>query len=164
MCTFFLKKQHMRLILSMYRGVKMLKFKTMNMYFTWVCWIRIDVDVSTELFKVKTAFIGILGKLQFCISLFSERINGVNEKTFAWRSIGLDQLKKILSGKRKKRGFWEYKSDQSPCKCCIGWNGFGPSAAWTLWESRQRPNRQREIQNQRRGHVFLTPASFDKWV
>ena len=74
----------------------------MNMNFTWSCWIRIDVDVSTELFKVKTAFIGILGKLQFCISLFSERINGVNEKTFTWRSIGLDQLKKILSGKRKK--------------------------------------------------------------
>ena len=82
-----------------------MKFKTMNMYFTWSCWIKIDVDVSTELFKVKTAFIGILGKLQFCISLFAERINGVNEKTSVRRSIGLDQLKKILSGKSKKGAF-----------------------------------------------------------
>ena len=32
---------------------------------------------------------------------FSERINGVNENIVR-RSIGLDQLKKILSGKRKK--------------------------------------------------------------
>ena len=82
----------------------MLKFKTMNMYFTWSCWIKIDVDVSTELFKVKTAFIGILGKLQFCIRSLSERINGVNENIVR-RSIGLDQLKKILSGKSKKGAF-----------------------------------------------------------
>ena len=86
----------------------MLKFKTMNMYFTWSCWIKIDVDVSTELFKVKTACIGILGKLQFCIRSLSERINGVNEKTSVRRSIGLDQLKKILSGKSKKGAFRIY--------------------------------------------------------
>ena len=82
----------------------MLKFKTMNMYFTWSCWIKIDVDVSTELFKVKTACIGILGKLQFCIRSLSERINGVNENIVR-KSIGLDQLKKILSGKSKKGAF-----------------------------------------------------------
>ena len=82
----------------------MLKFKTMNMYFTWSCWIKIDVDVSTELFKVKTACIGILGKLQFCIRSLLERINGVNENVVR-KSICLDQLKKILSGKSKKGAF-----------------------------------------------------------
>ena len=65
---------------------------------------KLGVDVSTELFKVKTAFIGILGKLQFCIRSLSERINGVNENIVR-RSIGLDQLKKILSGKSKKGAF-----------------------------------------------------------
>ena len=91
----------------------------MNMNFTWSCWIRIDVDVSTELFKVKTAFIGILGKLQFCISLFSERINGVNEKTFVWRSIGLDQLKKLLSGKSKKGAFENINQISHPAKVAL---------------------------------------------
>ena len=70
------------------------------------------------MFKVKTAFIGILGKLQFCNTLFSERINGVNENIVR-RSIGLDQLKKILSGKSKKGAFENINQISHPAKVAL---------------------------------------------